>query len=118
MPNSPLTDERLAEIKKGCDSLGWDQHFFKTLVAELLAEVQRLRSVEAELRKDAARLDWLCRSEAYMAHSKDGEDCHLVWLFNSLDEEDGSTRIQGGSFSSHRASIDAALQAESSGGAR
>lgn len=61
----------------------------------------------AEARKDGERKRWMCEQGCYMAHSRDGEDCHLIWPHDPNDEEGGEV-VQAGNFSNHDAAIDAA----------
>ncbi len=60
---------------------------------------------------DKMRLDWLTKSGAHVAFSKDGDDCWLHWAYDPNDEEGGSVN-QKGTYLSPRAAIDAAMKSE------
>jgi hypothetical protein len=94
-PALPLSDERLAEIRRRVSS---PLLRFPDAVHELLAEVDRLRA-------DAARLDWWLRY-GYRAQALDDAG---QWLLTWCDEN-GNEHYSEGSWSE---AIDAAIDAAS-----
>lgn len=62
-PVEPMSAEQLAEMQALDDALpDWPENCLPVAAVHrrhLLAEVKRLQAVEAELRKDAERLNWL-----------------------------------------------------------
>lgn len=59
---------------------------------------------------DTDRLTWLTQTKAYVAWSRDGETCHLVWPYNPHDEEDQCGLLQPECYTSPREAIDAAMR--------
>ena len=103
-----------ADVCSGCWGSG-DEHRKGVDLRKVSFEDTRALRVElAEAREDAARKRWMCEQGCYMAHSRDGEDCHLIWPHNPNDEEGGEV-VQVGNFSDHNAAIDAARAREVKG---
>lgn len=115
--NSPLTEERLAEIAAELGAIpSYNLMRQDRRALDLLAEVERLRSVEAELRKDAARLDW-CADDR-ICDGINGVDIDELTLdaLNARGAEDTEEEWKAEWRIQFRAALDEGMKSESGGG--